>query len=455
MRLTEEDMKAGLLHPRRPVRNVVVKHFVESLTNDPDVTRQAIRGVEQFGWSRFLTWEHMFSRLPLNDEASFVWVCDQMERTDDEAPSQRQKGHLARMLAGGEITLIQRHSSRLLEAQGLPLKEKASLRMRLDIAQLEPDECWRRLEAHCERAKETTSFAEAKIHEAELLLEPIVRAGNRFAPNVLEILRRPLPPPEGGGADAWLIAMAIIVAGRLRLEEAAPLLWKFLDLDWDWHSELISDALVRIGTPSVVQLARERYPDAEWSVRNFANNLFENIRCEEAVAAIPAMLEAEDDDEFRGQLGAAAAMQFDERLVPWALKVFHEDPDDPTRGLIREALVAFSYFSGWELPERDEWERVIDEEDDFITRYFDPVTSPVGKLMSRLATDNEFPIEAFDDLDDLDEDDHEDAEEIAAADTHLFLGAPIRGAVHAGRNDPCPCGSGKKYKKCCLRGGSE
>ena len=20
-----------------------------------------------------------------------------------------------------------------------------------------------------------------------------------------------------------------------------------------------------------------------------------------------------------------------------------------------------------------------------------------------------------------------------------------------GRNDPCPCGSGKKYKKCCLR----
>lgn len=22
----------------------------------------------------------------------------------------------------------------------------------------------------------------------------------------------------------------------------------------------------------------------------------------------------------------------------------------------------------------------------------------------------------------------------------------------AGRNDPCPCGSGKKYKKCCLAG---
>ena len=25
-------------------------------------------------------------------------------------------------------------------------------------------------------------------------------------------------------------------------------------------------------------------------------------------------------------------------------------------------------------------------------------------------------------------------------------------AQKVGRNDPCPCGSGKKYKKCCGRG---
>lgn len=26
----------------------------------------------------------------------------------------------------------------------------------------------------------------------------------------------------------------------------------------------------------------------------------------------------------------------------------------------------------------------------------------------------------------------------------------VREAAKVGRNDPCPCGSGKKYKKCCL-----
>jgi len=29
---------------------------------------------------------------------------------------------------------------------------------------------------------------------------------------------------------------------------------------------------------------------------------------------------------------------------------------------------------------------------------------------------------------------------------------PIKGSASPGRNDPCPCGSGKKYKKCCGRG---
>jgi len=27
----------------------------------------------------------------------------------------------------------------------------------------------------------------------------------------------------------------------------------------------------------------------------------------------------------------------------------------------------------------------------------------------------------------------------------------VRSGEKVGRNDPCPCGSGKKYKKCCGR----
>jgi hypothetical protein len=35
-------------------------------------------------------------------------------------------------------------------------------------------------------------------------------------------------------------------------------------------------------------------------------------------------------------------------------------------------------------------------------------------------------------------------------DAPAFANIPYRRGEKVGRNDPCPCGSGKKYKKCCL-----
>ena len=44
---------------------------------------------------------------------------------------------------------------------------------------------------------------------------------------------------------------------------------------------------------------------------------------------------------------------------------------------------------------------------------------------------------------------HENAQVIGAGDgSSKASGAGVKAAPEAGRNDPCPCGSGKKYKKC-------
>ena len=39
-------------------------------------------------------------------------------------------------------------------------------------------------------------------------------------------------------------------------------------------------------------------------------------------------------------------------------------------------------------------------------------------------------------------------EEIEAAKAAVKRADPLR-VIHIGRNEPCPCGSGLKYKKCC------
>jgi len=55
-----------------------------------------------------------------------------------------------------------------------------------------------------------------------------------------------------------------------------------------------------------------------------------------------------------------------------------------------------------------------------------------------------------DDEDEDDEDEELDAEDDASPATS---GIPVPAPVSypkVGRNDPCPCGSGRKFKKCCL-----
>lgn len=53
----------------------------------------------------------------------------------------------------------------------------------------------------------------------------------------------------------------------------------------------------------------------------------------------------------------------------------------------------------------------------------------------------------FDDDEDWDLDDDDDDDD---DDQVTHISQPVRVEKLPGRNDPCPCGSGKKYKKCCI-----
>jgi hypothetical protein len=73
-----------------------------------------------------------------------------------------------------------------------------------------------------------------------------------------------------------------------------------------------------------------------------------------------------------------------------------------------------------------------------------PVTvAPVEELDAAFDAFLEAIYEAFPDEEDFEQDDSYSPDEPI-----ITLGPPARRADKPGRNDPCPCGSGKKYKKC-------
>lgn len=45
---------------------------------------------------------------------------------------------------------------------------------------------------------------------------------------------------------------------------------------------------------------------------------------------------------------------------------------------------------------------------------------------------------------------HKTREKVLQEMPELVRHAPVVSGPKTGRNDPCPCGSGKKYKKCCM-----
>lgn len=46
---------------------------------------------------------------------------------------------------------------------------------------------------------------------------------------------------------------------------------------------------------------------------------------------------------------------------------------------------------------------------------------------------------------------HQSRPELSSREPANLPDMPIRGGLRPGQNDPCPCGSGRKYKKCCGR----
>lgn len=59
--------------------------------------------------------------------------------------------------------------------------------------------------------------------------------------------------------------------------------------------------------------------------------------------------------------------------------------------------------------------------------------------------DDLYALDEIDDFDELDDIEYDDEDE----DEEYTVNIPIRKEKAPGRNEACPCGSGKKYKKCC------
>ncbi|MBY0099582.1 YecA family protein [Mesobacillus maritimus] len=194
----------------------------------------------------------------------------------------------------------------------------------------------------------------------------------------------------------------VYMIGRLKLEQFIPTLACLLDRDDDVLLDEVSVALIRFQSDEVVKEVKPYLLKDESII--FAASVVENIKSDLAVEALREAYHQVEEEDSQDLLIEALCHQFSEQALP---EIREHMEKEYFSGLVDIEQAVYSYFAilGLEHPDLEEWRKVaMERELDFRSG------SEQGKMLQSV---------------------------------------PVHNETKVGRNDPCPCGSGKKYKKCC------
>jgi hypothetical protein len=198
--------------------------------------------------------------------------------------------------------------------------------------------------------------------------------------------------------------------------------------------------MTRIGTPAVLHAIAEVYSTAERHFRIYATNPLEHIHSDLAVEISLKLIAQEKDDVIRRDLAHALLWQFAQEGIETARNLLvGRELDFDEKGL-RNVLLETCTLTGERFPEYDEWLATEKAEKEEHWRRVKELEGDPTRLML-------FALEKLT---------GKKAPEMAKPkppvlpSPRLALPSKPDTKQKVGRNDPCPCGSGKKFKHCCM-----
>lgn len=407
---TPENVKDFIMHPESVVCNAALSFFAESFLYENDGTLMPLVLKRLRQQPKEVRSVHLFRTyyFPQTEET----VHELAELIKSPAVDHNTKFHLHNILVRSDLPLLKPYTT-LIEKDS---KWNKCVQDRIHLASLEDGRLVDEFEhfikdCHGKYIHEVDSFY------GDELVRELGRRQCFASEGVLRKLDAYDPDDE---MDYETIYFAQL-AGELKLEAAVPLLCGFLGSEDDLLPTKAVEALVRIGTPSVIAALTDRYLSAsEKYYRLYASDVFGKIKLPESETALLSLLPAEDDITFATKLADALCELGSDQGFPLVLRMVEEGYDEGHLNLT-QSLYAFCVISNTEHPLLPEWRSEIEAEERRQAR-LDAQSSRMMKGSNR-----------------------------GTGGRPLF-GAKAQPHINTnkvGRNDPCPCGSGKKYKKCC------
>jgi HEAT repeat protein len=273
--------------------------------------------------------------------------------------------------------------------------------------------------------------------EAERRIEAVARRADLFADRVVAAL-------SDANVKEWAELLVTDAAGEMRLENAIPgLLEKLKGDDSELLWEVAADALVHIGSENVIRQIVEQFPGGSVGFRISAAGVLGRIKRPESQSAVLQLLDAAGDDQETATplIGALVELLPDDEPTFSRLRTIARDGRYDRRDIhLDEDLLTLATMTGRDLPEAGEWrERIARSREEWargMSNVDQLIQSPAAMGQSMLHVPPLAP--------------RGGGTAVADAPPPRQRREPFKHRKpKVGRNDACPCGSGKKFKKCC------
>jgi len=320
------------------------------------------------------------------------------------------------------LELLARHDQAVSNSLRLVDEARTRIRHRREFAGWSAPRLWRQVQDYARRSDDS----DIDRDYADVLVEALAP---HDVPDAETICRLLLDADVNDG-DGWREVFVIDLAGRRQVREAIPLLVGKFRIDSDWVLEGAATALRRMGDVQAVEAIRATFLKETWDFKNFATGTLGAIKCPESEAAILSLLESETNLEIRTMLCHELCQLFSERGIEVVRRQIQAGYKEWLVTL-EESLLPVIDVLGIDLPEANQWRKERAERE-----------AALAERRRELET-----------LDWSPEEDDSISPALSPADRSWRDDAAMvpyrRFEERVGRNEPCPCGSGKKHKKCC------
>lgn len=422
--LFPDQVKPLIASSNRSVRDHAMRYFADSNSRDPEVVPMFLKAWENDASSDYSA-IHTLPALAL-DRTGMESVIEALKFAD------RNSGfHLENTLVKAPTEVLRDFG---LSAVSKVLSDALTVRIerRLEFAGYDSVDLWQELQSYC---KENAGAAYVNKIDHAFVDDLINELGLRNdSPSESEIIEVVGWIQDDSHDWSWLEIFAVDLAGVRRLKSAVPHLVSIFHIDTDYTLERAKLALSRIGDPIALELIHDQWATAERSFRNYASGTFSSIISQDSEDGLLQLVKVEEDATILAWLGMGLCQLFSEQGVEIVAELIRNNRYDRMCVDLVEDAVLVCEALGIDHEDASKWDAHLKHdrrEAEERRRLFSVVPEKPKRKTFDLGN-----------------------EEGEANDTAPATGSAAvltRGKSKVGRNAPCSCGSGKKYKKCCGR----